>query len=77
MSRELSEDEDEEETVKVKSIKPKGKKAAASVLLSCMDAKLTYSAEEAIERGPAKELVFSDSEEEADVCKQYVLFGCC
>jgi len=31
MSRELSEDEDEEETVKVKSVKPKGKKAIESV----------------------------------------------
>lgn len=31
MSRELSEDEDEEETVKVKSVEPKGKKAIESV----------------------------------------------
>ncbi|WVQ98664.1 hypothetical protein IAU59_005795 [Kwoniella sp. CBS 9459] len=51
---ELSEDENEEETVKVKSIK-KGKKSASS------------DDEEDIERtGPVKQLEFSDSEDEDD-----------
>ncbi|ORX39811.1 NOL1/NOP2/sun family-domain-containing protein [Kockovaella imperatae] len=49
---ELSESEDDEETVKVKSIKKRGKES---------------SEEEDIERGPAKELVFSDSEDDLDV----------